>query len=58
MGIEPDWPNVRLDVLEIPDDQDLPWLEQAEEALIRYFRLLFNTSLQPAARQAQERIYT
>lgn len=40
-----DWPNVLVDVLEPPDDQDTRWLDQAETACIRRFRPLFNTNL-------------
>ena len=39
-----DWDNVRLDVLEQPDDTD-NWQPVAEEALIRQFKPLFNTAL-------------
>lgn len=41
--VQGDWDNVRLDVLEIPDDCDSGWLDTVEMALIDRFRPLFNT---------------
>ena len=43
--MEFDWPNVRLDVLALPDDSDRYWLRNAEAALIQRFRPLFNVQL-------------
>lgn len=41
-----DWPNIRLDVLETPDDADgQAWNSDAERALIRRFNPLFNKAL-------------
>jgi hypothetical protein len=40
-----DWENVRLDVLEQPDDANKTWLKDAEALLIRKFNPLFNTNL-------------
>lgn len=41
-----DWDNIRLDVLETPDDCDEEiWNKQAEEALIKRFQTMFNTAL-------------
>lgn len=42
--IEADWPNVRLDMLGIPEG-DNTWLANAEAALIKCFDPLFNTQL-------------
>lgn len=42
-----DWANIRLDVLEPPDDVDAEqWVRQVEAALVRQFEPLFNLSLQ------------
>lgn len=38
----PDWANVRLDVLEPPDEGARYWLNEAEAAMINYFTPLFN----------------
>ena len=40
-----DWPNVRLDILEVPDYENRYWLQQAEAALVRKFNPLFNDRL-------------
>lgn len=45
--VQDDWHNVRLDVLEPPDEVDqLGWLTKVEGALVREFSPLFNTCLQ------------
>lgn len=44
LRVREDWGNVRLDVLEQPDEDD-SWLPVAEEALIKRFNPLFNTVL-------------
>ena len=41
-----DWHNIRLDILEMPDDEDAYWLGEVENRMIRYFNPLFNTQLQ------------
>lgn len=42
-----EWENVRLDVLEPPDNTELAtWLKDTEAALVRYFKPLFNQQLQ------------
>lgn len=42
-----DWANVRLDVLEPPDDMEIEiWLRDVESALVRRHKPLFNSSLQ------------
>jgi hypothetical protein len=42
-----EWHNIRLDVLEPPDDVDEEqWVKQVESALVRKFNPLFNISLQ------------
>lgn len=43
--IEPDWQNVRLDVLTLPDEVGDWWLREAENTLIRKFNPLFNEQL-------------
>lgn len=40
-----DWDNVRLDVLEAPDDCAEYWLRDAERAVINRFQPLFNDKL-------------
>jgi hypothetical protein len=45
--VQADWENVRLDVLEPPDDGNTAyWLKSAEAALIRKLRPLFNQQIQ------------
>ena len=45
--VQDDWHNVRLDVLEPPDEVDQrKWLMEVEGALVREFEPLFNTCLQ------------
>ena len=45
--MRPDWRNVRLDVLEPPDDMRAGyWMLQTEAALVRRHKPLFNTHLQ------------
>lgn len=42
-----DWCNIRLDVLEPPDNVDeRGWLKATESALVRQFKPLFNSYLQ------------
>ena len=44
--VRDDWHNVRLDVLEPPDEGDVDvWLKGAEAACVRQFNPLFNTML-------------
>ena len=45
--MEPDWKNVRLDILEPPTDQyeDRHWLTRIENACIKQFNPLFNKQL-------------
>jgi len=50
---ELDWENVRLDVLEIPDGQSEQWLFQAENVLVKVFKPLFNSQLQPSKDQSK-----
>jgi excinuclease UvrABC nuclease subunit len=45
-NFESDWQNVRLDILEAPLENFDTWLTNAEIALIRKFKPLFNTNLQ------------
>ena len=46
--VRDDWHNVRLDVLEAPDDGNVDvWLREAEASLINLFRPMFNTHLMP-----------
>ena len=40
--LQMDWVNIRLDVLEAPDDGTDYWLREAEARLIRRFNPLFN----------------
>jgi hypothetical protein len=43
-----DWINIRLEVLESPDDvNETYWLQETENALIRKLKPLFNEKLQP-----------
>lgn len=47
INLRDDWCNIRLDVLEPPDNGDThSWLVSAEAALIRKFKPLFNVQLQ------------
>lgn len=45
--VRDDWHNVRLDVLETPDNVDAPdyWLRTVEGLLVKKFKPLFNDSL-------------
>lgn len=45
--VRDDWHNVRVDVLETPDDvNSKDWLQKVESVLVRKFTPLFNDALQ------------